>query len=328
VPRWFSEGLSVFEERRARSGWGADLSAEFLAAYKGNHVRKVSELNEGFVQPRFPSELQFSYYAASLVCEMIYAEKGATGIVGMLDGYREGLGTPEIVQKVFGMSMDAFDRKFDEWLRARFAQPLKYVTEGDGPGNPNGEFVNSTIRGMQLLGEKKYDEAKVELEKAQAMFPDYSGPKGPAWGLALIYRQQGNVQAAIAQLTKITTQNETAWEANQLEAELRAQAGDNAGAARALDRLAWIYPYEQSTHEKLATLAAQMGDHARAVRSRRAIVALDPADKLEARYQLARALANAGDNAGARKEVLTILESAPNFEKAQALLLELRGKSP
>ena len=26
VPRWFSEGLSVLEERRARAGWGADAT--------------------------------------------------------------------------------------------------------------------------------------------------------------------------------------------------------------------------------------------------------------------------------------------------------------
>ena len=35
VPRWFSEGLSVLEERRARPGWGAKASVEFLAALQG-----------------------------------------------------------------------------------------------------------------------------------------------------------------------------------------------------------------------------------------------------------------------------------------------------
>ena len=34
APRWFSEGLSVLEERRARPAWGADASVEFLAAYR------------------------------------------------------------------------------------------------------------------------------------------------------------------------------------------------------------------------------------------------------------------------------------------------------
>jgi thioredoxin-like negative regulator of GroEL len=50
-----------------------------------------------------------------------------------------------------------------------------------------------------------------------------------------------------------------------------------------------------------------------------------PTDMLEARYQLARALAASGDKVAARREILAVLESAPGFEKAQALLLELRG---
>jgi Flp pilus assembly protein TadD len=75
----------------------------------------------------------------------------------------------------------------------------------------------------------------------------------------------------------------------------------------------------------LAELAGRAGRHAVAIRERRAALALDPPDPLEARYQLACALAASGDAAGARREVLAVLERAPSFEKGQALLLELRG---
>ncbi|HJR35424.1 MAG TPA: hypothetical protein VJ817_10775, partial [Gemmatimonadales bacterium] len=69
-------------------------------------------------------------------------------------------------------------------------------------------------------------------------------------------------------------------------------------------------------------------DRAGALVERRAVLAAGAADPLEARYQLARAMARAGDPAGARREILAVLESAPAFEKAQALLLELRGRTP
>lgn len=62
-----------------------------------------------------------------------------------------------------------------------------------------------------------------------------------------------------------------------------------------------------------------------AVRERRAVLALDPVDRAEARYQLARAYFEAGDGASARREVLRALEEAPSFEQAQRLLLEIRG---
>jgi Tfp pilus assembly protein PilF len=47
-------------------------------------------------------------------------------------------------------------------------------------------------------------------------------------------------------------------------------------------------------------------------------------DRAEALYQLALAHHEAGDAAAARREVLNALEEAPNFEKAQTLLLTLR----
>lgn len=99
---------------------------------------------------------------------------------------------------------------------------------------------------------------------------------------------------------------------------------DTAGALDALDRLLWIDPLQAGFHERMATLAEARGDSARATRERRAILALRPADPLEARYQLARVLAHFGQRAEARREVLKVLETAPGFEKAQQLLLDLQ----
>ena len=56
-------------------------------------------------------------------------------------------------------------------------------------------------------------------------------------------------------------------------------------------------------------------------------LALDPVDRSEALYRLARAQYDARDLAGARKSVLAALEIAPGFERAQALLLEIRRSS-
>jgi tetratricopeptide (TPR) repeat protein len=326
VPRWLSEGLSVFEERRARPGWGADASVEFLAAYKGGHLRKVSGLSDGFVQPRYPGEVQFSYYLASLVCEMIYAERGSKAFVDILAAYGDGLETPAVFQRVLGTSMDAFDKRFDDWLKKRFETPLRYVATGEGPGDPKGAYVDAVREGISLFNDGKMDTAYEAFLRADAMYPDYSGPKGPPWWLAQVDAQRGNTTSALTRLARITLHNETAWEANELDARLRTESGDYIGAARALERMIWIWPNDIDLHVRLAETATRALDHARAVRERRAVLALGPADKLEARYQLARALAASGDIAGARREILNVLEQAPGFEKAQALLLELRGR--
>jgi tetratricopeptide (TPR) repeat protein len=122
--------------------------------------------------------------------------------------------------------------------------------------------------------------------------------------------------------------DESAWAPNAEEAGLREGLGDLPGAAAALERMIWISPNDAGVHTRLAALAERLDRPALMVRERRAVVALGPSDPLEARYQLARALAKAGDPAAARREVLQVLEQAPGYEKAQALLLELRGRAP
>lgn len=252
VPRWFSEGASVLEERRARAGWGADVSPAFVEAMRSGTLRPVSELNDGFVRPRNPGGVLVSYYHASLVCEMIETEFGPRALSDMLRAWGEGLETGEVFQRVLKLDAPAMDRRFNDWLEARF----------------RGRIDPDTLR------------------------------------------------------------NDAALEPLVALAEARERAGDDAGLAEALERMIWIWPYDQAMHEKLAAVHARLGNAGLVVRERRAIVALGPSDILDARYELARALLAAGDRTGARREVLGVLEQAPTFEKAQGLLLELREPRP
>ncbi|HEV8195283.1 MAG TPA: tetratricopeptide repeat protein [Gemmatimonadales bacterium] len=326
VPRWFSEGLSVLEERRARPAWGAGPTPEFLAAFKAGRLLPLTRLNDGFVRPSYPAELGFSYYQASLVCEMIEGRWGRAALVSMLAGYRDGLDTRGVFTGVLHQTPEALAVLFDAWLRQKFAGPLTHVAAWDGKGPATGEFVTALASAETLVEQKHPAEARAAFERAEAMFPMYIGPDAPALGLARLALERNDKPAAVAALARFTALDESALEANRREASLRQDLGDWAGAAAALQRTLWIFPYDPAAHARLAEVAERLSDPARALRERRAVVALAPADLLEARYQLARALALAGDSAAARHEVLQVLEGAPGFEKAQTLLLDLRKK--
>ena len=279
------------------------------------------------MRPRYDAETIFSYYDASLVCEMIEAQHGIGAIVKMLKAYGDGRSTPDVFQQVLGDSIEAFDKKFDAWLRAKFAVPLRTIAGSDGKAQLGGAFVDAMRAGAAALEAKQLDSAKASFQRAQTLFPEYSGSGSPAWYLAQIARDVGDLRGALAQVIRITSLNETAWDANLLEADLRERLGDSTGALAPLMRLVWISPYDVAIHARVAELAARRGDFRMAIRERRAVLALDPSDVLDARYQLARALAGNGDVAGARRELLSVLEQAPSFERAQALLLELQGRS-
>lgn len=287
----------------------------------------MSQLNNGFLHPRFPEETQFAYYQASLFCEMVEQTKGAKALPAMLFAYRDGYDTPTVFQRVLGATAAQVDAQFEAWMRARFAVPLRVLTIKDTSSAKRGAALTSVMqRAIGEMSRNQKDSAQRSLEQARAMFPEYGGEDGPSWFLTLLARDRGDTVAALRNVADVTSRNETAWEANLLEADLREKKGDTAGAIAALERLIWISPYEPSVHVRIADLSTARGEFARAVRERRALIALRPTDELDARFELAKALAATGDVSGARRELLSVLEQAPSFEKAQALLLELRTR--
>jgi tetratricopeptide (TPR) repeat protein len=184
--------------------------------------------------------------------------------------------------------------------------------------------VTLIAEGRALMERGQHAEAIPLFERAKALFPEYAEDESPYRHLAAAYKATGDLRRAAAELQAHTLLNESDYVSNLTLADMLEQLGDRAGAAAALERTIWISPYDPAIHVRLAEHLAAIGDRRRAVRERRAVVALDPVDRAEARYQLARALADAGDRTAARREVLMALEEAPSFERAQSLLLELR----
>ncbi len=338
VPRWYSEGLSVFEERRARPGWGARVTPDFLAAFKGGALPPPSRLNDGFTRPAYPQQVIHAYYEASLVCELIARDHGTQALVRMLRAYKEGMSTPEVFRSVLGTTPEQFDSAFDAYMRQRFGGRLAVVEPLRLRGDPadanaaaragDGKFASTMRDGIAALRAGRETEATRRFQEAKAMFPEYTAGESAYWYLGQLALKRADTTTAIAELKSIVESNDTQYEAHLLLARLLESRRDIAGAAGVLERAMYIAPGTAATHERLAAMYATLGEWPKAVRERRAVVALSPVDRAEAFYQLALALHGAGDDAGARHAVLRALEAAPDFERAQKLLLELHQSAP
>jgi cellulose synthase operon protein C len=127
VPRWVSEGLSVYEERRARPEWGGGATPTLIAAYGAGMLHPVSRLNDGFVRPRYAAEVTLSYALSAYVFEMLEERKGIDGIRALLRGYRDGADTPALVRRIYALEPAALDSVFDHWFRARFTKEFTAV---------------------------------------------------------------------------------------------------------------------------------------------------------------------------------------------------------
>ena len=191
----------------------------------------------------------------------------------------------------------------------------------EDPGN----FLARLSYGKALFGEERFDEAEGEFRAAFSLYPEYGGQDSPLKYLAEIHQRDGEFDRAAQAYFQLGLLNETFFAVHSQEAGLRKELGDFVGAARALEKVVEIVPFDVDAHRALADLYAELKDPHGAVLERRAILALDPTDRVEAHYQLAVALAEAGDRAGARSQVLRALEIAPSYEAALELLLGLRG---
>jgi len=339
VPRWFTEGLAVFEERRARPGWGDHVTPEFLAAFLQLHLVPVSELNRGFTNPDYPEQLRHSYYQASLVCDLIVAEHGLGALRALLQAFRQGRSTAQAFQAVLGTDPEAFDRRFNAYVRERFAKPIAALRSWQSADEREhrsleelarrarrapDEFDAQLVAGQAAFIAKQFETAESFLVRAKELFPEYAGTDSPSWYLAQIYQHRGARARALEELEALTSINAGHYPAWLALAALRDSSSEKAGAARALEAALYVYPFEIPVHVRLAELAADLGWWPTAIRERRAVLALAPVDRAEAQYQLALAYFGAGKLDEARSAVLRALEAAPGFERAQELLLKIR----
>jgi tetratricopeptide (TPR) repeat protein len=345
VPRWFSEGLSVLEERRARPGWGADVDLGFLAAYKRKKLLSIAELNNGFMRPSYPQQITISYYQASLVSELIERDFGFQAIRDMLAAYREGLPTRDVFRRVLKLELSEFDARFDAYLKDRFeaeADTLRLPPEPkEGEEAPlahpvsvedlearaaadDFDFIAHLEVGRRALEAGNKDEAQKHLERAQALFPDYGDEGSPYVLLAQIYEERGELERAAAELSRLVDINESHYEAHIKLYEIYQKLGNKEKAAEILTRAIEIYPFDPDAHRKLAELDRELGRKEDVIVERRALLALS-ADRAQGLYDLAVAYHEAGDAKSAKRELLRALEIAPGFKEGLSLLLKLSG---
>jgi tetratricopeptide (TPR) repeat protein len=343
IPRWYSEGLSVYEEERARPGWGDDLTAGFVKAYKDGKLLKVSELNAGMMRPDSPEQVELSYYQAALFCRMIEEEFGFEEIKQSLELFAANKPTDEVFRETLGWDAKTTDAQYAAYLdsqlrtlapRLAFQRIAAQAAAGAAPGkaeltavlkkDPEDFFANLQL-GSQLCQEKSYNAAETYLKKAESLFPPFVEPGNPYQLLGEMYLEQGREDEALAQFHRWSRYDEVSVAPLARAAEIYRKRKDWPDEARILDLSVYIDPYDTKVHSLLGEAAMEAGNWPAAIAAYQVLLGLNPPDPADAHYNLARALLGAGKKDEAKREVLRSLEIAPTFEKAQQLLLKING---
>jgi tetratricopeptide (TPR) repeat protein len=344
IPRWFTEGLSVYEEQKARAGWGDDLTAAFIKAYKDGKLLKVSELNAGMMRPKAPEQIELSYYQAGLFCSMIEEKFGFDKIKQSLALFAENKPTEEVFRQTLGWDAKTMDAQYAAFLDARLkplaprlnfqnleaqaaagTPPDKADLEALVKKNPEDFFANLQL-GARLHEEKSYVAAETYLKKAESLFPAFVEPGNAYQALGEIYLELGRDQDALAQFNSWAGYDETSVVPLIRAAEIYRKRKDWANEAKVLDLSVYIDPYDTKVHGLLGDAALEAANWTAAIAAFQVLLRLNPPDPAGAHYNLARACLGAGKLTEAKIETLRALEIAPTFEKAQQMLLKLNEK--
>ena len=335
IPRWFSEGLSVYEERRARPGWGDDWNPLFVRSFAAGKWFKIAELDSAFQRPRNPADIPIAYFEASQVCEFIVNRYGFDAILRMLSMYRDKAQTQQILKEVLKLTEADFDREFSAYVQTK-AKQLSDALKTE----PNAAASMSKDEVMKLLpGEDSFalhlragdlfaadgdtNAAIQHYRRAIELFPYFTGEGNPYESLAKILEQKGDVSGAGDVMESLLKVDENKVEAMKTLARLRLTQGDKTRALDAMRASFYVAPFDYALHTKAGELSLESKDYARALAEFQVTLALQPPNIAEANYNVATAYYLVGKQPEARKAVLRALEAAPRYEKAQELLLRI-----
>jgi tetratricopeptide (TPR) repeat protein len=335
VPRWLTEGISVYEEGLRRPEWARDSELAFAKAWADGKIPSLADLNAGFTRP---DTIELAYFQSSLVVSLIVKQHGHAALNTMLRAYGDGADTETALRKATGKTSADLQRDLDTMLTERYAALGKALQTPEGrdvtrgadivavkalAAKYAGSYPVQMTAGHALAAAGARDDAIAAFERAGELVPSAVGPASPRALLASLAERAGDFPRALRELKSLVGEDHTNIDAARRLAPLARRLGDQAALALAYERIVTLDPFDSATHSAYGRLAWERRDLALAVREFRAAIDAGPVDPVPAQCDLAEALLASGGRAEAKQAVLAALETAPTYERAQQLLLRI-----
>jgi tetratricopeptide (TPR) repeat protein len=341
MPRWLSEGLSVYEERQRDPASGESMTPRYRELLLDESLTPVSRLSAAFLDPPTPLHLQFAYYQSSLVIEFLVANHGFDSIIRILDDLADGIAINDALARSVG-SVEELDRRFQAYARDQ-AEAFGRSADWSSAGLPlrtsaeqwaqwveeHPDHVGGLTRFAEsLITAGREAEAILPLENLVRLEAVTGQRSGPLEWLAAAYRKAGRVDDERRTLAKLVSLADDALPALARLAELAIADEDWASLAVYGDKILAIQPLAPMGYRFVATAAQRMRRPADAVRALSVLQRFDPVDPAELDYRIAMAKSELGDTRQATDHLIDALREAPRFRDALRLLRQLHPDEP
>lgn len=331
MPRWLSEGISVYEELQENPVWGQAMTPRYREMILGKDFTPLGQLSAAFLAPKTEMHLQFAYFESYLAVEFLVKKFGLDALRKILHDLGEGTEINTAIAK-HTAPLDEVEKEFETFAKTRAEQLAPELTfdkpergeEDDGVQSKN--FYVLTRVAKKLLTQKKYQEAKAPLEKLMQFFPGNTGPDNCYALLAAAHRGLNETNDERIVLTTLAS-----LEADDLDTyarlmDLSAELKDWGAVATNAMRYLAVNPLVALPYRYLADAAEKLNQPESAIAASKTLLQLDPPDPAGTHFLLARLLHQKGD-ASAKRHLLQALEEAPRFREAHRLLREMTAKT-
>ena len=337
MPRWLSEGISVFEERQQRGNWGEKMQPRYRAMILSEDLTPVSQLSGAFLKPKTPAHLGFAYYESSLVVEWLIERFGLEKMKRILADLGRGVEINEAIaahaQPIAKIDAEFADRAKAlakatgpalDWAKPKPADVANDAAVAQFAAKHPNNFQALMAQAEKLIHAKEWEAAKAPLKKLIELYPNQHDPDGAYSLLARAHRELKEADAELAVLNKLADLSPDATDAFARMIELATQRQDWPAVLVNAERFAAVNPLSPIPHRAEAEANESLGKKPAAIAAYRTVLKLDPENPADIHYRLARVLYETRDPA-AKREVLLALEEAPRFRAALKLLIEIEG---
>jgi tetratricopeptide (TPR) repeat protein len=336
MPRWLSEGISVYEERQRDSSWGESITPTYREMLLAEDLIPVSDLSAAFLRPPSPVHLQFAYFHSSLVVEYLIDQHGIDALKAILDDLGNGLTINAALERSVG-SIEKLDVQFAEYVRkvaSDFGSQADWSRE-EMPESLTAEELESWIserpnsywglRSMakMYLASGQFEDAKTLLEKLHSLGTATGDREGLLEMLASVHNKLGETEQEKERLEELITLSNDALPALRRLTDLAQEQQQWDQTLNYAEKILAIQPLLPGVHVVIATAADELNRPEQVAGALRALRSMDPVDPAAIDYRLAKALVELEQYDEAKHHVLMALDEAPRYRDAHRLLLQI-----
>ncbi|WP_244952282.1 tetratricopeptide repeat protein [Roseimaritima ulvae] len=339
MPRWLSEGISVYEERQRDPRWGQHMTPAFREMILGEDLTPVSRLSEAFLKPKSAMHVQFAYYESSLVVEYFVDRYGIDALNHLLTDLGVGMPINEALQRHAG-SLAALDSEFADyavelakqygpdadWQRPESERPLSLAQWQELlADSPNNYWALKTAAEAAVQAERWKPAAEL-LDRLDALLP-LDASAGCATELrARMAAQRDDLDAERQHLSELTERRDDDLPSYRRLAEIAAQQDEWEVVRDMAQQILAVNPLLPVGHQRLAE-AGEAQDRPEDTAQALAVLSLmEPVDPADLHYRWAAALQKLNQPEAAKRQVLLALEHAPRYRQAYQLLISLHNE--